>query len=67
MANSWAWLILQAIVVVNCFQFSNFVLWQTAISVNSQFMILLWIAFNLVILSYGKQLDSPDVKEINAL
>ena len=41
--------------VVNCFQISNFVLWQTAKRRHSTSEILLWIAFKLVILSYGKQ------------
>ena len=42
--------------VVNCFQISNFVLWQTASSWMDTLFKLLWIAFKLVILSYGKQL-----------
>ena len=41
--------------VVNCFQISNFVLWQTAMQEKHITMIMLWIAFKLVILSYGKQ------------
>ena len=41
--------------VVNCFQISNFVLWQTASIWNSRRGNSLWIAFKLVILSYGKQ------------
>ena len=41
--------------VVNCFQISNFVLWQTAIADASIHFKTLWIAFKLVILSYGKQ------------
>ena len=41
--------------VVNCFQISNFVLWQTATSAKSYADTKLWIAFKLVILSYGKQ------------
>ena len=42
--------------VVNCFQISNFVLWQTADVIPAYNDSLLWIAFKLVILSYGKQL-----------
>ena len=42
-------------VVVNCFQISNFVLWQTASNCLAMCSCLLWIAFKLVILSYGKQ------------
>ena len=53
--------------VVNCFQISNFVLWQTAADLNKRLNEMLWIAFKLVILSYDKQLDSSYVKEINAL
>ena len=41
--------------VVNCFQISNFVLWQTARSLLELLKLVLWIAFKLVILSYGKQ------------
>ena len=41
--------------VVNCFQISNFVLWQTASAYNQILFGVLWIAFKLVILSYGKQ------------
>ena len=44
--------------VVNCFQISNFVLWQTAFQAKLHQHSLLWIAFKLVILSYGKQLDT---------
>ena len=44
--------------VVNCFQISNFVLWQTAKSLAVDVLLVLWIAFKLVILSYGKQLQS---------
>ena len=44
--------------VVNCFQISNFVLWQTATRVKIFCLLMLWIAFKLVILSYGKQLFS---------
>ena len=43
---------------MNCFQISNFVLWQTASSFFDLTALLLWIAFKLVILSYGKQLSS---------
>ena len=42
--------------VVNCFQISNFVLWQTAAELATPSPKSLWIAFKLVILSYGKQL-----------
>ena len=42
-------------VVVNCFQISNFVLWQTATTLIDNYIKALWIAFKLVILSYGKQ------------
>ena len=45
----------QPLSVVNCFQISNFVLWQTATTRILPLVILLWIAFKLVILSYGKQ------------
>ena len=56
MANSLAFPLSQAQQVVNCFQISNFVLWQTA-AFRYYFNIRpLWIAFKLVILSYGKQL-----------
>ena len=55
------------ICVVNCFQISNFVLWQTAKDLKYFIQQKLWIAFKLVILSYGKQLDSSYVKEINVL
>ena len=41
--------------VVNCFQISNFVLWQTAFCLFFSYHLWLWIAFKLVILSYGKQ------------
>ena len=41
--------------VVNCFQISNFVLWQTARWCTISFIDMLWIAFKLVILSYDKQ------------
>ena len=44
--------------VVNCFQISNFVLWQTAENLIKWRCYMLWIAFKLVILSYGKQLSS---------
>ena len=45
--------------VVNCFQISNFVLWQTAIVNRRGSHVTLWIAFKLVILSYGKQRTFP--------
>ena len=67
MANSFGFYIFWAIAVVNCFQISDFVLWQTAVAIYDDNNSGLWIAFKLVILSYGKQLDSSYVKEINAL
>ena len=50
--------------VVNCFQISNFVLWQTAIDDSRSEIRLLWIAFKLVILSYGKQ-PAPNPYKLN--
>ena len=41
--------------VVNCFQISNFVLWQTAKYISFRTLNRLWIAFKLVTLSYDKQ------------
>ena len=58
MANSWRWKFIMVRSVVNCFQISNFVLWQTAALTARNLDIVLWIAFKLVILSYGKQLFS---------
>ena len=52
-STSWWW-------VVNCFQISNFVLWQTAFFVATSNTSRLWIAFKLVILSYGKQHPWPN-------
>ena len=49
--------------VVNCFQISNFVLWQTAKRICSRDRVALWIAFKLVILSYDKQLIQQSHKE----
>ena len=50
------YILIYLFIVVNCFQISNFVLWQTAVCLFYYINLLLWIAFKLVILSYGKQL-----------
>ena len=47
----------KGVIVVNCFQISNFVLWQTATALSRIDNTLLWIAFKLVTLSYDKQLE----------
>ena len=58
MANSFLVCLTILQYVVNCFQISNFVLWQTAMEIGKKNYEVLWIAFKLVILSYGKQLRS---------
>ena len=53
--------------VVNCFQISNFVLWQTAIIYRLFSKMWLWIAFKLVILSYGKQHGIDHVSHLSVV
>ena len=68
MANSIFSGMVQTLCVVNCFQISNFVLWQTAVDIPPVRIEPLWIAFKLVILSYGKQhfgLDSIADRVVN--
>ena len=60
MANSKKVIFLWLQTVVNCFQISNFVLWQTAAGRSEAENGALWIAFKLVILSYGKQQNPID-------
>ena len=67
MTNSFDKLLQVVRDVVNCFQISNFVLWQTAPLHEPKPEEVLWIAFKLVTLSYDKQLDSSYNKEINKL
>ena len=55
MTNSSVINIYAEITVVNCFQISNFVLWQTALIKPDKAGSWLWIAFKLVTLSYDKQ------------
>ena len=57
MTNSLFFEVQQYSIVVNCFQISNFVLWQTALVKVLTDKAELWIAFKLVILSYDKQHD----------
>ena len=55
MTNNLHKMFLMLKLVVNCFQICIFVLWQTTRIFYKQQIILLWIAFKFVSLSYDKQ------------